>query len=203
MTPWYADRRRVPAAAPALMTPQWSVCRSGRCLRPRLRRRRRGSSTRGWRRPAPAAGRRPRAGRPRARPAAAATGRGAAEDVDAGGVLPDYAGTIVRDGYAGYKHLTDALHAWCGAHGLRDLRAVYELDPDGQLWARSMADLLISANTQATAARAAGQARLSDAQLAEVIAWYRAAVAKGIADNQCRRSPSGKDGLRLARRFRD
>jgi len=52
------------------------------------------------------------------------------------------------------------------AHGLRDLRAVYELDPDGQVWARSMADLLVWANTQATAARAAGQARLSDTQLA-------------------------------------
>ena len=25
-------------------------------------------------------------------------------------------GTIMRDGYAGYAHLTDALHAWCGAH---------------------------------------------------------------------------------------
>jgi transposase len=131
------------------------------------------------------------------------TGGRSAADIDAGGVLPDYAGTIVRDGYAGYQHLTDALHAWCGAHGLRDLRAVYELDPDGQIWARSMADLLIWANTQATAARAAGQARLSDAQLAEVTAWYRGAVAKGITDNQGRRSRSATDGLRLARRFRD
>jgi len=131
------------------------------------------------------------------------TGGRSAEDIDAGGVLPDYAGTIVRDGYAGYQHLTDALHAWCGAHGLRDLRAVHELDPDGQVWARSMADLLVWANTQATAARAAGRARLSDAQLAEVTAWYRGAVAKGITDNQGSRSRSAKDGLRLARRFRD
>ena len=60
------------------------------------------------------------------------TGGRSAADIDAGGVLPEYAGTIVRDGYAGYAHLTDALHAWCGAHGLRDLRAVYELDPDGK-----------------------------------------------------------------------
>jgi transposase len=41
------------------------------------------------------------------------------EDIDAGGVLPGYQGTIVRDGYAGYHHLSDAVHAWCGAHGLR------------------------------------------------------------------------------------
>jgi len=66
-----------------------------------------------------------------------------------------------------------------------------------------MADLLISANAQATAARAADQARLSDAQLAEITAWYRGAVAKGITDNQGRRTRAAKDGLRLARRFRD
>jgi transposase len=131
------------------------------------------------------------------------TGGRSAADIDAGEVLPGYTGTIVRDGYAGYQHLADALHAWCGAHGLRDLRGVFELDPDGQVWARSMADLLIRANAQATAARAAGQARLSDRQLAEITAWYRGAVAKGITDNQGRRTKSGKDGLRLARRFRD
>jgi hypothetical protein len=34
------------------------------------------------------------------------------EATDAGGILPGYTGTIVRDGYKGYEHLTDALHAW-------------------------------------------------------------------------------------------
>src|SRR6266516_1658953 len=43
------------------------------------------------------------------------TGGRSADDIDAGNVLPGYAGTIVRDGYAGYQHLADALHAWCGA----------------------------------------------------------------------------------------
>ena len=56
---------------------------------------------------------------------------------------------------------------------------------------------------EATAARAAGRARLGDAQLAEITAWYRGAVAKGITGNQGRRSRAAKDGLRLARRFRD
>jgi len=131
------------------------------------------------------------------------TGGRTSEDIDAGGILPGYTGTIVRDGYAGYSHLADALHAWCGAHGLRDLRGVCELDPDAQVWARSMADLLIHANAKATAARAAGKPRLDDAALAEIRSWYRGAVAKGIADNQDRRGRAGKDGLRLARRFRD
>ena len=43
-----------------------------------------------------------------------------------------------------------------------------------------MADLLIHASAAATAARASGQPRLSGEQLAEISAWYRGAVAKGI-----------------------
>jgi len=131
------------------------------------------------------------------------TGDRAKESIDAGGVLPGYAGVIVRDGYAGYDHLADAPHAWCGAHNLRDLKDLYQADPDGQLWARSMADLLIDANRQATAARAAGQRELSCDQLAAICSWYRGAVAKGIAGNQGRRRKIAQDGLRLARRFRD
>jgi transposase len=131
------------------------------------------------------------------------TGDRTKEAIDAGGVLPGYTGTIVRDGYKGYQHLTDALHAWCGAHGLRDLAGLYRFDPDGQIWGRAMADLLIDANAAATAARAAGHARLDDTQLAAIRARYRGAVAKGIADNQHKRTKIGKDGLRLARRFRD
>ena len=53
------------------------------------------------------------------------TGDRSADAIDAGGVLPGYAGIIVRDGYSGYAHLTDALHAWCGAHLLRDLKDLY------------------------------------------------------------------------------
>ena len=134
---------------------------------------------------------------------AMSTGDRTSQAIDAGGILPGYAGTIVRDGYKGYEHLTSALHAWCGAHGLRDLAGLYRFDPDGQVWARSMADLLIDANAAATAARSAGQASLSYAILARIRSWYRGAVAKGIADNQHRRTQIGKDGLRLARRFRD
>src|ERR1039457_6391174 len=122
------------------------------------------------------------------------TGGRSAKAIDAGEVLPGYAGTIVRDGYAGYDHFGDALHAWCGAHGLRDLAGLYRFDPEGQVWARSMADLLIWANKIATAARAAGQASLSEDQLAEIRSWYRGAVAKGITGNQHKRSNTAKDG---------
>lgn len=129
------------------------------------------------------------------------TGGRSATDIDTGGVLVGYTGTIMRDGYAGYAHLVDALHAWCGAHSLRDLRAVWEADPAGQAWAGAMADLLVYANRAAGAARAVGAAALDGATLQRIVEWYRGAVAKGIADNQRRRTQLAKDGLRLARRF--
>ena len=57
------------------------------------------------------------------------TGDRSSQAIDAGGVLPGYGGVIVRDGYAGYGHLTDALHGWCGAHLLRDLKGLYDFEP--------------------------------------------------------------------------
>jgi transposase len=53
-------------------------------------------------------------------------GRGdrSTDAIDAGRVLPGYAGVIVRDGYYGYRHLTDALHAWCEARLLSRYRAL-------------------------------------------------------------------------------
>jgi transposase len=63
------------------------------------------------------------------------TGGRSAEAIDAGGVLPGYQGIIVRDGYADHGHLTDALHAWCGFHLLRDLKGLYDFEPSQQQWA--------------------------------------------------------------------
>jgi len=68
---------------------------------------------------------------------------------------------------------------------------------------QGLADFAIVQSYLSTAARAAGQPRLPDDQLAQISAWYRSAVAKGITDNQHKRSQIAKDGLRLARRFRD
>jgi transposase len=59
---------------------------------------------------------------------------------------------LVRDGYAGYQHL-QAVHAWCGAHLLRDLRSISDADPDGQVWATAMADTLLVQSYLDTAAK--------------------------------------------------
>jgi transposase len=124
-------------------------------------------------------------------------------DIDAGGVLDGFAGVLVRDGYAGYQHLEDAEHAWCGAHLLRDLRAFYEAAPGLQLWAGAMATTLADANTTAHQARTAGHTELDDATLRSIRCAYRGAVARGLADNTGRATGLAKDALTLVRRFRD
>jgi transposase len=93
------------------------------------------------------------------------TGDRSAPAIDAGGVLPGYTGIIVRDGYGGYAHLTDALHAWCGAHLLRDLKDLYDFEAGKQDWAQDTAALLIEARDAARSARQAGKTALDPGTL--------------------------------------
>jgi transposase len=129
------------------------------------------------------------------------TGDRSADAIDAGQVLPGYTGVIVRDGYAGYGHLTDALHAWCGVHLLRDLKGLYDFEPGKQDWASRMASLLIEARDAASAARLAGQSALDAAVLDDLVTRYRELAAAGLAANLYRRTATAKDARRIARRF--
>ena len=123
------------------------------------------------------------------------------DDIDAGGVLPSFSGVLVRDGYSGYEHLTRALHAWCGAHLLRDLRSISDADPDGQLWATAMANTLIEAHHAAHQARERGATALDAAVLAAVRNHYRGALARGRDDNRGQRGALATEARTLIRRF--
>jgi transposase len=127
-------------------------------------------------------------------------GRSAA-DIDAGGVLPDFTGVLVRDGYAGYHHLP-AVHAWCAAHLLRDLRSLSDADPDGQLWATALANTLLQAHHAATQARDRGAEALETGVLDRIRNHYRGALARGNVDNQDKRTTLAADARTLIARFR-
>ena len=107
-----------------------------------------------------------------------------------------------RDGYAGSGHLTDALHAWCGACLLRDLKGLYGFEPQKQEWASRMAALLIGARDAAAAARLAGQPALEPAVLEDLLTRYRALTGAGLTANLYRRTATAEDARRLVRRFR-
>ena len=119
------------------------------------------------------------------------TGDRSADAVNAGGVLPGYQGILVRDGYhGGYGHLAGALHAWCGAHLLRDLKDLYEFEPREQDWAQRMAGLLIEARDAARDARADGKKALDLDVLGDLVDRYRAIAASGLA---AQRLPADRD----------
>lgn len=124
-----------------------------------------------------------------------------AATIDAGGVLEQFSGVLVRDGYAGYEHL-QAVHAWCGAHLLRDLRSIADADPDGQLWAAAMATTLTDANRAAHAARARGAEALDEATLTQIRNHYLGALARGGTDNQGKHTKLADKARTLITRFR-
>jgi transposase len=122
-------------------------------------------------------------------------------DIDAGGVLAEYTGVLVRDGYAGYAHLP-AIHAWCGAHLLRDLRSISDADTDGQTWALAMAGALTDACHAAQTARAAGDTVLDPATLADLRNRYLGALVHGSDENRGKASRLARDARTLINRFR-
>jgi transposase len=124
-----------------------------------------------------------------------------AKTIDAGGVLSEFTGVLVRDGYAGYQHL-QAVHAWCGAHLLRDLRSISDADPDGQLWATAMANTLLEANRAAHQARERGADRLDEATLKQIRNYYLGALARGETDNQGENSKLAAKARALIARLR-
>jgi transposase len=131
------------------------------------------------------------------------TGDRSAATIDAGDVLPHLSGVLVRDGYAGYTHLDRVLHAWCGAHLLRDLRGIHEADPQGQLWARAMADALLEANRLAHAARNTGREALTGDELRTINRLYTGALARSRQDNRDLATALAHHARTLAARFEE
>lgn len=124
-----------------------------------------------------------------------------ANTIDSGGVLGEFTGVLVRDGYVGYEHLK-AVHAWCGAHILRDLRSISDADPDGQLWALAMATTLLDANQAAHQTRERGAEHLDKPTLRTLRSRYLGALARGEIDNHSQHTTLAAKARTLIARFR-
>lgn len=57
-----------------------------------------------------------------------------------GNIPQDFAGVAVHDHFVSYNKMSNAEHAYCNAHHLRELRAVFEIDCE--IWAHDMYNLL-------------------------------------------------------------
>lgn len=102
------------------------------------------------------------------------------EAMDDAGVLPDFRGVAVHDGYSPYRKYIRAIHALCGAHHLRELIAAQQA---GQAWASGMGCLLLDIKELVDDAKQAGHKRLAESALGELHASYRGVIALGYEEN--------------------
>jgi transposase len=104
-----------------------------------------------------------------------------AEATDAIGILPDFRGVSLHDGWTGYRAYTACRHALCNVHHLRELTFLEEAYH--QAWAGELKALLRQMRTVAQQARAQGLRQVPTIQCAPLLARYRELLAVGLAAN--------------------
>jgi transposase len=77
------------------------------------------------------------------------------------GILPQFTGTLVRDGWASYKWYEQCRHSLCNVHLLRDLVFITESSPEQKVWTTSFAKLLLKIKEAAAQAKSEAQRGLS------------------------------------------
>jgi transposase len=107
------------------------------------------------------------------------------------GVLPQFRGTAVHDGWVSYWQYDACAHALCNAHHLRELTFVAE--ELGQPWAQELKDLLRTIKQAVDSARKHGRPALAAEEKRAFIARYTALLAAGTRANPPP-EPTGKRG---------
>ncbi|HLL13801.1 MAG TPA: IS66 family transposase [Pyrinomonadaceae bacterium] len=102
-------------------------------------------------------------------------GRAAMDEV---GILPQFRGTLVRDGYLSYSRFERCRHSLCNAHLLRELLFVAEVSPEQQEWATPLAKLLLKMKEEVAAAKTEAEVGLSEPMKAELLQRYDKLVKK-------------------------
>jgi transposase len=100
-------------------------------------------------------------------------GREALEDL---GVLRNFSGTLVHDGYSSYDVFENFLHAQCGAHVLRHLESVGRSERFAP-WCAELKAVLIAARD---ASEAAGRAKVATRTAARIRLSYHEALGHGF-----------------------
>ena len=72
------------------------------------------------------------------------------------GILPQFNGTLVRDGFPSYRWYEQCDHSLCNVHMLRELVYIEEVDPDQKVWIEPLRKLLFTAKEAASEAKESG-----------------------------------------------
>jgi transposase len=103
------------------------------------------------------------------------------EAIDALGILPNYTGVSVHDGFPTYRRYTRCRHALCNIHHLRELTFLEEQYQ--QSWATELKALLREMKAATEQAREEGLSALPTATRAAFVTRYQALLAAGHAAN--------------------
>jgi transposase len=113
--------------------------------------------------------------------------------IEAGGMLFEYLGRIIHDGWKSYFDF-DCLHALCNAHHLREL--VFIKEQYKQRWAGTMIELLCRIKKTVDRARQAKRQQLSPGTLKRYRNRYRRLIAAGYRANPAPLSQERRKGQR-------
>ncbi len=119
------------------------------------------------------------------------------DGLDHGGVLPNFTGIAVHDGFKPYRKYIEMRHALCNVHHLRELLGIIEPAPEDpqQAWAVQMDQLLRELHTLVRDSRTAGQDHLDPEKLAARRERYEQIIALGYQTNPAGTVPTGKRGV--------
>ncbi|GAU75466.1 transposase [Fusibacter sp. 3D3] len=112
--------------------------------------------------------------------------------MDSSGVLPNFSGIAIHDFWKSYFKYTDASHAMCNAHLIRELTGILENNPC-QLWALEAIELLLQMKKAKDIAISRAKISLSDDCLNYFSEKYDRIFEKAIIQNPIK-SKSGKRG---------
>jgi transposase len=100
--------------------------------------------------------------------------------IDEIGILPEYRGTLVHDGWLSYTFYPKCRHALCGAHLLRELVYFEELGTETRAWATPLKELLLEMKAEVERVSVEGGQRLAAQQLMELTESYDRLIAEGL-----------------------
>jgi transposase len=100
--------------------------------------------------------------------------------IDEIGVLPQYRGTCVHDGWLSYTFYPKCKHALCGAHLLRELTYFKELSEETKAWAAPLKELLLEMKAEVERVSTEGGQRLAADKLAALTESYDHLIGEGL-----------------------
>ena len=115
--------------------------------------------------------------------------------MDEGGVLTVFGGIAVHDCWKPYWNYSNATHAVCNAHILRELNGVIDNHPD-QIWAPAFKKLLLDMLKAKEKALAKEQEQLSNYLLNKFSKQYDKILDTGLQENPLPETPAKKRGRR-------